>query len=231
MKKRLLSAIMAIVLVISLLPSVAIPALAAWDSSYWTGKGSGTMADPYQITDASELEKMDGAPGGVWFQVTKDLTFDTFSNPETGQTVIPSFNGILDGGGSGSTKVLSSSVTLNNCELNNLYLGGINGEVAESSIMATDCTIEYLSATNRGFVGTANVDLNNCDITEKLNFGAANGCFETDSGKTDGSGITGSSVWNIDAETTVAAAALTPLAMRDENDEVNIRNTSASPGR
>ena len=127
---------------------------------------------------------------------------------------------LVGAGGSGSTKVLSGSVTLNNCTLTSLYLGGINGEVVDSSIVATGCTIEDLSATNRGFVGTANVDLNNCKITGKLNFGAANGCFETDSGKPDGSGITGSSVWNIDAETTVAAAALTPLAMRDENDVV-----------
>ena len=127
---------------------------------------------------------------------------------------------LVGAGGSGSTKVLSGSVTLNNCTLTSLYLGGINGEVVDSSIVATGCTIEDLSATNRGFVGTANVDLNGCDITGKLNFGAANGCFETDSGKPDGSGITGSSVWNIDAETTVAAAALTPLAMRDENDVV-----------
>ena len=42
----------------------------------------------------------------------------------------------------------------------------------------------------------------------------------SDSGTPDGSGITGSSEWKIDAETTVAAAALTPLAMRGENDVV-----------
>ena len=121
---------------------------------------------------------------------------------------------LVGGGGSGSTKVRSSSVTLNNCELSNLYLGGINGEVENSSIVATGCAIEDFSATNRGFVGTANVDLNDCDITGKLNFGAANGCFSTDSGTPDGSGVTGSSVWNIDEATNVTAAQITPLVVR-----------------
>ena len=49
---------------------------------------------------------------------------------------------LVGAGGSGSTKVLSGSVTLNNCTLSSLYLGGINGEVVESSIVATGCTIE-----------------------------------------------------------------------------------------
>ena len=127
---------------------------------------------------------------------------------------------LVGAGGSGSTKVLSGSVTLNNCELSNLYLGGINGEVVESSIVATDCTIEYLSATNRGFVGTGNVDLNDCTIT-KLNTGAANGCFSSDSGGTDGSGVTGNCVWDIDADTTVEDAQLTPLVMKNSGSYTN----------
>ena len=96
---------------------------------------------------------------------------------------------LVGAGGSGSTKVRSGSVTLNNCTLTSLYLGGINGEVVESSIVANGCTIEDFSATNRGFVGTGNVDLNACTITN-LNTGAANGCFSSDSGTPDGSGIT-----------------------------------------
>ena len=71
MRKRALSLLMAVVMVISLLPSVAIPALAA----DWTSlQGSGTMDDPYQVTDASELQYLNGAPSGVWFKVTQDLT-------------------------------------------------------------------------------------------------------------------------------------------------------------
>ena len=121
---------------------------------------------------------------------------------------------LLGGGGGGSTKVNDSDVTLTNCEVDYLYLSGINGEVVNSSIVATDCKIGSFSATNRGFVGTASVDLNGCEITEKLNFGAADGCFSSDSGTPDGSGVTGSIVWSLDAETTVTNAQLTPLVVR-----------------
>lgn len=142
------------------------------------------------------------------------------TNAEVNKVVITATNSnlyLVGGGGSGSTKVRSSSVTLNNCELTSLYLGGINGEVVDSSIVATSCTIDSISATNRGFVGKGSVNLNDCEIA-KLNTGAANGCFETDSGTPDGSGVTGSSMWMIDDETTVTNAVLTPLAMRDTND-------------
>ena len=121
---------------------------------------------------------------------------------------------VLGGGGGGSTKVNDSDVTLTNCEVDYLYLSGINGEVVNSSIVATDCEIETVSATNRGFVGTGSVELNDCEITEKLNFGAANGCFSSDSGTPDGSGVTGSVVWSLDAETNVTNAQLTPLVVR-----------------
>ena len=121
---------------------------------------------------------------------------------------------LLGGGGGGSTKVNDSDVTLTNCEVDYLYLSGINGEVVNSSIVATDCEIETVSATNRGFVGTGSVELNDCEITEKLNFGAANGCFSSDSGTPDGSGVTGSVVWSLDAETNVTNAQLTPLVVR-----------------
>ena len=92
---------------------------------------------------------------------------------------------LVGAGGSGSTKVNNGSVELNNCTVGSLYLSGINGEVENSSIVATDCKIGSFSATNRGFVGTASVDLNGCEITEKLNFGAADGCFSSDSGTPD----------------------------------------------
>lgn len=124
---------------------------------------------------------------------------------------------LVGGGGSGSTKVKDADVTLTNCGVNLLYLSGINGEVEKSSIVATDCTIGSFSATNRGFVGTGSVELNDCEITEKLNFGAGNGCFSSDSGTPDGSGVTGSVVWSLDDETTVAAAQLTPLVVRTGN--------------
>ena len=121
---------------------------------------------------------------------------------------------VLGGGGSGSTKVKEADVTLTNCDVDYLYLSGINGEMEKSSLKATGCEItEELAATNRGFVGTGRVDLNNCTV-KNLNTGAAEGCFTSDSGTPDGSGVTGSVVWSLDDKTRVVAAQLTPLVVR-----------------
>lgn len=125
---------------------------------------------------------------------------------------------LVGAGGSGSTKVLSGSVVLNNCTVGSLYLGGINGEIGDSSITATNCEIESISATNRGFVGTGNVEIYGGTVGE-LRTGAGEGCFDTDSGKPDGSGVTGECTWNISADTTVDQAFLTPLVKRDKDDD------------
>ena len=124
---------------------------------------------------------------------------------------------LLGGGGSGSTKVKDADVNLTKCEVDLLYLSGINGEVMDSSIVATDCKIGSFSATNRGFVGTGSVDLNNCTVT-KLNTGAVEGCFSSDSGGTDGSGVTGRVSYDIDADSIVKEAVLTPHVMRLNNN-------------
>ncbi|HIY05816.1 MAG TPA: S-layer homology domain-containing protein [Candidatus Evtepia faecigallinarum] len=174
--------------------------------------------DGVDLSDSSSKLYVNGGSWGNGNEGTRNIADGAMETDAVANKVIITAKDsnfyLLGGGGSGSTKVRSSSVTLNNCTLSSLYLGGINGEVEDSSIVATGCTIEDLSATNRGFVGTANVGLNDCDITGKLNFGAANGCFSTDSGTPDGSGITGSSVWNIDEATTVTAAQITPLVVR-----------------
>ena len=127
---------------------------------------------------------------------------------------------LLSAGGSGSTKVKDAEVTLTDCKVNLLYLGGINGEVEDSSITATGCEIESFSATNRGFVGEGYVDLNDCRV-DKLNTGAANGCFTSDSGGTDGSGVTGSCVWDLDESTEVTDAQLTPLVIKNSGSYTN----------
>ena len=145
----------------------------------------------------------------------KDGTMETFAVVNRVEITATNSNLYLVGaGGSGSTKVLSGSVILNDCELSCLYLSGINGEVVDSSIVATKCDIKNFAATNRGFVGTGNVDLNGCTVT-KLNTGASEGCFSSDSGETDGSGVTGSCVWDLDENTEVETAQLTPLVIKD----------------
>lgn len=187
--------------------------------------GTVTMEfDSVNLSNSSNALYVNGGSWGNGKEGTRDIENGTMETDAVANKVIITAKNsgfhLLGGGGSGSTKVLSSSVTLKDCWLTNLYLGGINGEVAESSIVATNCTIGNISATNRGFVGKGSVDLNGCTIT-KLNTGAANGCFSSDSGGTDGSGVTGSCVWDIDAGTTVEDAQLTPLVMKDNGSYTN----------
>ena len=145
-------------------------------------------------------------------------TFAVVSNVEISAENSSAF--VIGGGGSGSTKVKSASVTLNNCTIGYLYASGINGEMETSSLVATGCRItEELAATNRGFIGTATVTLEDCDV-KQLMTGATTGCFETDSGTPDGSGITGAIEWKIDDETQVEKAVFTPLAMRDASGTI-----------
>lgn len=121
---------------------------------------------------------------------------------------------LLGAGGSGSTKVKKGKVTLNNCTLTSLFLGGINGEVENSTITAEDCTITDFAATNRGFVGTGEVSFINSTITN-FQTGANEGCFASDSGTPDGSGVTQSVTYHIDGDTTIANAFMTPYITKE----------------
>ena len=199
------------------------------------GGAFNTCVEGTVYMDFQNATAMNDYDGGVWPYVNggvygngsegtrniEDGTMETFAVVNRVEITATNSNLYLVGaGGSGSTKVISGSVTLNNCELTSLYLSGINGEVVDSSIVATDCKIGSFSATNRGFVGTGNVDLNGCTV-EKLNTGAAEGCFTSDSGETDGSGVTGSCVWDLDENTEVVTAQLTPLVIKNNGSWQN----------
>lgn len=124
---------------------------------------------------------------------------------------------LLGAGGSGSTKVKNGKVTLNNCTLTSLYLSGINGEVEKSTITAEGCTITDFAATNRGFVGTGEVSFINSNITN-FQTGATKGCFASDSGTPDGSGVTQSVTYHIDGDTKIANAFMTPYITKETVD-------------
>ena len=124
---------------------------------------------------------------------------------------------LLGAGGSGSTKVKKGKVTLNKCTLTSLFLGGINGEVENSTITAEDCTITDFAATNRGFVGTGEVSFINSEITN-FQTGAKEGCFASDSGTPDGSGVTQSVTYHIDGDTTIPNAFMTPYITKKTVD-------------
>ena len=182
---------------------------------------NGTITMEFNGVDLSDSNSKLYVNGGSWGNGNEgtrniaDGTMDTKAVAD--KVVIKAENSkfyLLGGGGSGSTKVNSGSVILNKCEINSLFLSGINGEVENVNVSLTDCRIENFAATNRGFVGTANVDVNSSTI-ENLAFGAGENCFESDSGVPDGSGITGTAIWNIDNQTSVKKAVLTPLVKRD----------------
>lgn len=155
--------------------------------------------------------------GGVWghgSEGTRDIekgTMDTQAVANrveikvTGSQNIP----LLGVGGGGSTKVNSGSLTVTNSSVNALYLGGINGETGSCEVTLNNANITDMAATNRGFVGSAVVNVNGGRITNFYT-GAAPGCFGSDSGTVDGSGVTGAIAWNLDANVQVTNAVITP---------------------
>ena len=188
---------------------------------------SGTVRMTFNRVNLSDPSTKLYVNGGSWGNGNEGIRDIEGGSMDTGavanKVIIEANNSdfyLLSAGGSGSTKVNDAEVTLTDCKVNVLYLGGINGEVEDSSITATGCEIESFSATNRGFVGEGHVDLNGCEVG-KLNTGAANGCFTSDSGGTDGSGVTRSCVWDLDESTTVKDAQLTPLVIKNSGSYTN----------
>lgn len=116
---------------------------------------------------------------------------------------------LLGVGGAGSTRVNNGSLTVTNSTVEALYLGGINGETVNCTVQLNNSTVDQIAATNRGFVGTAVVNVNGGSITNFYT-GAAPGCFGSDSGTVDGSAVTGSITWNLDANVQVTNAVITP---------------------
>lgn len=116
---------------------------------------------------------------------------------------------LLGVGGAGSTKVTSGSLTVTGSTVKSLYLGGINGETGSCEVRLTNANITNMAATNRGFVGSAVVNVNGGSITNFYT-GAVPGCFSSDSGTVDGSGVTGAITWNLDANVQVTNAVITP---------------------
>ena len=171
---------------------------------------------------------INGGSCGNGSEGTRDIENGTMKTDAVANNVVitgtNSKFALIGVGPSGSAKVVNGSLSLTNCEVGNLYFGAINGVTDKSSITLNGCKVDTFCSTNRGFVGDAVANIYNTEITT-FRTGAANGCFTTDSGKPDGSGVTGSVTYNIDAGSTVKDAALTPLVVRDTND-----NTTASIG-
>ena len=116
MKKRIVSAVMALILCLTLLPTAALASDGAWDGSIATAfaGGSGTENDPYQIDDGAQLaylasEVNKGQPyENSYFVLTADIDLanhdwtpigNSFSDVLFGGTDYHLFAGNLDGKG------------------------------------------------------------------------------------------------------------------------------------
>lgn len=155
--------------------------------------------------------------GGVWghgnegTRKIENGTMDTQAVANRVEIVVTGSQNIplLGVGGGGSTKVDSGSLTVTDSTVKSLYLGGINGETGSCEVTLTNANITNMAATNRGFVGSAVVNVNGGSITNFYT-GAVPGCFGSDSGTVDGSGVTGAITWNLDANVQVTNAVITP---------------------
>ena len=192
-------------------------------STYIAGGGrdnacvNGTVSLTLDRVDLRGYDPLPYVHGGVWGhgnEGTRNIENGTMNTQAvanrveivvTGSRNIP----LLGVGGGGSTKVNSGSLTVTDSTVKSLYLGGINGETGSCEVTLTNANITNMAATNRGFVGSAVVNVNGGNITNFYT-GAVPGCFSSDSGTVDGSGVTGSIAWNLDANVQVTNAVITP---------------------
>lgn len=192
-------------------------------STYIAGGGrdnacvNGTVSLTLDRVDLGGYDPLPYVHGGVWGhgnEGTRNIENGTMNTQAvanrveivvTGSQNIP----LLGVGGGGSTKVNSGSLTVTDSTVKSLYLGGINGETGSCEVTLTTANITNMAATNRGFVGSAVVNVNGGSITNFYT-GAVPGCFGSDSGTVDGSGVTGSIAWNLDANVQVDNAFITP---------------------
>ena len=214
------------------------------DAKVWNllhgGGAFNTRVEGTVFMNFENATAMNDRAGGVWPYINggvygngsegarniEEGTMDTYAFVDRVKITATSSNLYLVGaGGSGSTRVGTATMTLTDCEIGNLFFDVINGEVGSSSLDMTRCTVNDFSATNRGFVGVADAEIKSSTITT-FNTGAKSGCFSSDAGTPDGSGVTGSVVYNIDESSTISSTALTPLVVRTGNSSnPNYTNT------
>lgn len=192
-------------------------------STYIAGGGrdnacvNGTVSLTLDKVDLGGFDPLPYVHGGVWghgnegTRKIENGTMDTQAVANRVEIVVTGSRNIplLGVGGGGSTKVNSGSLTVTDSTVKSLYLGGINGETGSCEVTLTNANITNMAATNRGFVGTAVVNVNGGSVANFYT-GAVPGCFGSDSGTVDGSGVTGSIAWNLDANVQVTNAFITP---------------------
>ena len=119
-------------------------------------------------------------------------------------------------GGTGASRAEKVTLKATGCTIGYVYVNGINGHAEETHVTLEDCTItSELAAVNRGSLGTGTVEVRDCDV-QGFYSGATITPFSTDSRGNGFSGVMGSIEWNLDADTTIQEAYLTPTVKKEK---------------
>ena len=187
MKKRIVSAVMALILCLTLLPTAALAADGAWDGSIATAfaGGSGTENDPYQIDDGAQLaylasEVNKGQPyENSYFVLTADIDLanhdwtpigNSFSDVLFGGTDYHLFAGNLDGKGH---TIFNISIGTENAPLESDVFGLFGATGGKISNLNLDDITIYGTAKNvSGYIiglagalaGSASGPIENCHV-------------------------------------------------------------------
>ena len=188
MKKRIVSAVMALILCLTLLPTAALAADGAWDGSIATAfaGGSGTENDPYQIDDGAQLaylasEVNKGQPyENSYFVLTADIDLanhdwtpigNSFSDALFGGTDYSLFAGNLNGKGH---TIFNISIGTENAPLESDIFGlfgATGGKISNLNLdSVTICGIAknvsgYVIGLAGALAGSASGPIENCHVT------------------------------------------------------------------
>ena len=191
MKKKLLSILLALSLLLTLLPTVALAADGAWDGSIATAfaGGIGTESDPYQIADGAQLaylasEVNKGQPyENACFVLTADIDLgnhdwtpigNSFSDALLGGTDYSVFAGNLDGKGHTVSNIsvgtesapLESDVFglfgMTGGKLSNLNLDGVTIYGIAKSVNVSSYV--YVIGLAGALTGSASGPVENCHV-------------------------------------------------------------------
>ena len=191
MKKRIVSAVMALILCLTLLPTAALAADSAWDGSIAAAfaGGSGTENDPYQIDDGAQLAYLASEVNkgqtyeNSYFVLTADIDLanhdwtligNSFSDALFGRTDYRLFAGNLDGKGH---TVSNISIGTESTPLESDVFGLFGATGGKISNLNLDGITIYGTAKNvsgriiglaGALAGSASGPIENCHVT-KLN--------------------------------------------------------------
>ena len=188
MKKRIVSAVMALILCLTLLPTAALAADGAWDGSIATAfaDGSGTESDPYQIANGAELAYLASSVNsgetytGKNFVLTANIDLNglpwtpianSFSDALLGGSNYRIFAGNFDGNGYTISKVsIGSETTPFESDVFGLF-GATEGKISNLNLDTVSIhgvakiTSGYVIGPAGGLVGYSAGSIENCHVT------------------------------------------------------------------